>query len=416
MTLLNRSTESRDDVLPRVAEAVAAPGMPAAQTVPNVLSASSGRRLRVLQIINSLHFGGAENVLVKLALGVDDARFETEVCCISSLGAMSEPLIADGIAVRRAGPRGRVHNFLRPWYVQRIMSAFRPDVVHTHGLPPLVDVGQLALLRSAPRWVHTYHFGNYPHMKKRYLLAERLFSSAPDQLVAVSDRQREAIIHFQRVDPARIITVPNGVQPNPFVGDGVTRDRKRAELGISKDAFVVGSVAVLIEQKGITYLLQAAQELRHQIPQLKVLVVGGGPLEQKFREEAAARDLSSVVLFTGWRADVPELLSALDVWVMASIWEAMPVALLEAMSARLPIVVTDVGQNKSIVQDNVGGLVIPARDHSAIAGAVAQVHADPARARQLGDAAFRRVQDQYSTLRMIERYQELYAPRPNGKR
>src|SRR6185436_6323791 len=107
-----------------------------------------------------------------------------------------------GIDVRLAGPRGRIHNYLRPWHVQRVMASFKPDVVHTHGLPPLVEMGQLAFLGLAPHWVHTYHFGNYPYSERRHHMPlERLFSPAADQLVAVSDRQRVDLIRYHRLAP-----------------------------------------------------------------------------------------------------------------------------------------------------------------------------------------------------------------------
>jgi glycosyltransferase involved in cell wall biosynthesis len=331
------------------------------------------------------------------------------VCSTLGLGPMSEPLLAAGIPVLPAGPRGRVHNYLRPWHLSRVIARFKPDVVHSHGLPVLAELGQLSAFHLAPHWVHTYHFGNYPITEKPWHMhVERLFSAAPDQLVAVSDRQREDLVRFHRLDPQRIMTIPNGVPANSFAGDPAVRQRKRAELGIPPDAFVVGSVAVLSEQKGMTFLLQAAHAMRERHPSVKFLIVGGGPLEQPLREEAAARGLESTVVFTGWRKDAAELLCAFDVYVMASLWEAMPVALLEAMAARLPIVVTDVGQNRQIVEGERSAVVIPPGDASAIVSAVQTLIERPSFAAALAAAAHERVDQQFGTARMIERYEDLY--------
>jgi glycosyltransferase involved in cell wall biosynthesis len=369
------------------------------------------RPLRVLQVINSLGLGGAENVLAKLALGVDPARFETFVCCTSDLGPHAKTLKSHRIPVHLAGPRGRIHNYIRPWHLKKVISEVRPDVVHTHGLPALAELGPGAIIGRKHRWIHTYHYGNYPYTERPHHMAlERWISVLPDQLVAVSDRQRETIIGYHQLDPDRIITIPNGVEPNKARQNGHIRISKRAALSIPQDAVVVGSVSVLSEQKGLSYFLQAAASIHQQRPGVHFLVVGGGPLEESLRREAAERHIGAVVHFAGWRTDVAELLCALDVWVMSSLWEAMPVALLEAMAARLPIVATDVGQNAAIVPHRVAGLIVPPRDASAIAASVIELIDKPALAAELARTAFCRVEADYTTARMIERYQALYAP------
>lgn len=365
--------------------------------------------IRVLQVIGSLNYGGAEDVLVKLALGLDRQRFDVHVCSTLGLGPLADRLRAGGVPVHKAGPAGRVHNYLRPWHVHRVMAEVRPDVVHSHGLPPLAELGQVAVTGAAPAWVHTFHFGNYPHTeKRRHMHVERILSAAPDQLVAVSDKQRADLVRFHRIAPERIETVLNGVDPNPFAGDSALRARKRAELGLLDDAFVVGTVAVLTEQKGVTHLLHAARDLVKRVPSLRVVIVGGGPLEGTLRAEAEAQGLGAHVVFTSWRPDATQLLCAFDVYVMASLWEAMPIALLEAMAARRAIVVTDVGQNARIVSHEASALLIPPADPAAIVRAVSALHADPALADRLAAEAQHVVDAQYGTARMVRAYEALY--------
>jgi glycosyltransferase involved in cell wall biosynthesis len=380
------------------------------------LRARTSRRIRVLQVVHALNYGGAEMVVVQLAQGADRSRFETVVCCCRDLGPLARGLHDQGIEVSRAGPPGRFQNYLRPWHVRRVISRVKPDVVHTHGFPALVEVGQLAALHLVPHWIHTYHFGNYPNFEKpHYMPMERLFSRWVDQLVAVSDTQRGLLIRYHKLRPDRIITITNGVSPNPFVADGHTRARKRSELGLPADAMVVGTVSVLRAAKGITHLLQAAQEIHGRRPDVRFVIVGGGPLEQELRAEARQRHLESVVTFTGWRPDISELLTTFDVFVMSSLWEAMPIALLEAMAARLPIVATDVGQNASIVQDGIGGVIVPAQNAGAIVAAVLDLIDQPSRRAVLAEAAHRRVEQEYATIRTIQRYEDLYARAAAGR-
>jgi glycosyltransferase involved in cell wall biosynthesis len=360
-----------------------------------------------------LNFGGAEDVLLKLAFGLDRDRFEVQVCSTLGLGPMADRLRSGGVTVQPAGPKGRAHNYLRAWHVHRVVRRFKPDVVHSHGLPPLGEVGQVARVGPPPRWIHTFHFGNYPHTeKRRHMHVERLFSGGPDQLVAVSDKQRADLIRYHRIAPARILTVLNGVDPNVFVDDGRTRRETRAELGIGPDEFVVGTVAVLTEQKGITYLLKAARRLLDTRPGIRLVIVGGGPLEGALHREAEALGLGSGVIFTSWRSDATRLLCAFDAYAMASLWEAMPIALLEAMAAGRPIVVTDVGQNARLVEDQQSAIVIPPADADAIVTAVMALRDDPARAARLGARARERVEALYSTRKMVHEYERLYTETP----
>jgi glycosyltransferase involved in cell wall biosynthesis len=240
------------------------------------------------------------------------------------------------------------------------------------------------------------------------MTAERLFSRRVGQLVAVSEPQRETVIAHHHVAPDRIITIPNGVD-DPSVDAASARDRKRQELGIPSDAFVVGSVAVLTEQKGMTYLMQAARTIVDRMPSARIVIVGGGPLEEPLKRQAESLGLSGHVLFAGWRADVSELMLAFDVFVMSSLWEAMPLALLEALAAARPIVLTTVGDNRRIVQDGAAGRLVPPRDAGAIASAVLELAGNPAEARDLGERARRRFEQRFRTDRMVQSYERLYS-------
>jgi glycosyltransferase involved in cell wall biosynthesis len=365
------------------------------------------RRTRVLQVIGSMHIGGAENAVVHLARGLDPGRYDVSVCCTSALGVLAEGLISESVNVVLAAP-GRRLRYLTPLYLQRTIARLRPDVVHTHGTPALLHAGPLGFAGLLPYWVHTFHYGNYPLPNARQMKGERVFSRAASQLVAVSETQRESIIRHHGIRPDRIITVVNGVGENPHVVGNTTRARKRSELGFGPDEIVAGCVAVLSEQKGISYLLQAARLLGQQNGRIRFLIAGGGPLEASLRQQARDLGLESRVVFTGWRQDNLELLTALDVFVMSSLWEAMPLALLEAMAARLPIVVTDVGDNRAVVDGGSCGIVIPPRNAEAIAEAIGHLVGRPERARELAGRAHSRFLECFTTARMLEEYERVY--------
>lgn len=363
-------------------------------------------RLHVVQVIGTMHIGGAEKAVVHIAQGLDRSRFDVTVCCTRERGVVAEQLAASGVDVRLSAPPSRRQRYFTPYYLQRELRTLGADIVHTHGTPSLLHVGPLAALRVAPPWVHTYHFGNYPLPSRRMMAGERLFSRFASQLVAVSDVQRTSIVQHHGID--RIDTIVNGVTPNPFLDDGRTRAARRTELGFSDDDVVIGGIAVLSRQKGVTYLLQAAAPILAAHPRARFLVAGGGPLLDALKDEAAALGLGNRVVFTGWRQDNLELLTAIDLFVMASLWEAMPLALLEAMAARRPIVVTDVGDNRRVVDDGGCGVIVPPGDPAALAAAVTGLLDRPEEAEALAARGLARFQTHYTTHRMVREYEAIY--------
>lgn len=370
--------------------------------------AGAGRRLRVLEVIGTMHIGGAENVVVELCRGLDRSRFDLALCCTRETGVLSDRLQDESIDVILGAPPTRRLRHFTPFYLDRVIARFQPDIVHTHGTPSLLHAGPLAVLHRLPSWVHTFHFGNYAAAKGRMMTAERWFCRAATQLVAVSEAQRRQIVDFHGLSPDRIMTIVNGVSGNARPGDDDARRSRRAQCGFGPDDIVVGCVAVLSEQKGVTYLIQAAREFLNYDGRLRLLVVGGGPLQPSLRAEAERLDLGPRAVFTGWQPDGVEWLKALDVFVMSSLWEAMPMALLEAMAAQKALIVTDVADNRAILEDGRCGIVVPPRDAAAIAAGVRRIVRDREGARAMAQRAHERFLARYTTARMVRDYERLF--------
>jgi glycosyltransferase involved in cell wall biosynthesis len=369
---------------------------------------SRSGKIRVLQVIGSAHIGGAEKVVVDLVRGMDPDRFEVALCCTRGLGVRAEELKADGVEVMLAAPSKHALRHLTPLSLRNHVARWRADVVHTHGTPGLLHTGPLAALGLLPPWIHTFHYGRYGELKNRQMTFERVLCRAATQLVAVSNAQRESIIKAHGVQPGSILTILNGVQERAEVDPAQARLQARADFGLDPDDIVVGCVAVLSEQKGITYLLQAAKQIVDRAPRARFLIVGGGPAEAALKSEAAALGLGSRVIFAGWRPDGRRLLPALDVFVMSSLWEAMPMALLEAMAASRAIVVTDVSDNRAVVENGACAVLVPPADAGAIADALMSLLNDPGMARTMGERAFRRFSEGFTTGRMVSEYEALY--------
>jgi glycosyltransferase involved in cell wall biosynthesis len=257
--------------------------------------------------------------------------------------------------------------------------------------------------------VQTFHFGNYPHVKRRYLYAQRLAWRKYERLVAVSEAQRRALIEHVWVRPERITTIYNGVADNVVARQPEVRAAVREEFGVPPNGVVAGCIATMTAQKGIPHLLEAAASVTKSLPHVYFIIVGGGPLFDEMRGRAAALNLGPGVRFTNWRNDAVRLLAGFDVLVSSSLWEGFAMVLLEGMAAAKPIVATDVGDNSVAVADGINGFVVPAGDSAALAKAIASAVADPVRLRQMGCASHERFTRTFTVARMVEQYAALYS-------
>ncbi|VAW73264.1 hypothetical protein MNBD_GAMMA15-651 [hydrothermal vent metagenome] len=359
-----------------------------------------------MQLIHGLYLGGAENVVANIARQADRNRFDMQICCLKEKGVLGEQLESEGVRVLLPEKASGLLGKLRA--LKQLIVSEQPDLIHSHGTAALLNIGPACMTGVRVPLIHTYHFGNYPHISKPYLWSERIFSRLARRCVAVSESQKAAVIEHLYVQENKVDVVLNGVPENPYRGDSGSRAKARSEFGYSDDEIVIGCIAVLSRQKGVNYLLESARELLERDIRLRFLIVGGGHLEQELRDQCSAYGLDKKIQFTGWRSDALRLLGALDIFILPSLWEGLPMVLLEAMATELPIVVTDVADNRYIIDDGVSGLIIPPENSSAISEAILRLAGDMSAARAMGQAAYTTYQARYSDSVMVEQYQSLY--------
>jgi glycosyltransferase involved in cell wall biosynthesis len=238
-----------------------------------------------------------------------------------------------------------------------------------------------------------------------------------DALVAVSSAAATSWAALARVPEARVRVIPNGIEVERFdrADLAARRGALRAGLGLTERDDAILVLAVLREGKGHEVLLRALTTLRGSRPTARLLVAGAGEREAELRRLASP--LGDAVAFLGHREDTPELLAAADVVALPSFAEALPTALVEAAAAGKPAVATRVGGTPDVVVDGVTGWLVPPRDADALARALGQALADPARAAAMGEAARARARERFTldaqvdaTLRL---WQEVAAQRPH---
>ena len=362
------------------------------------------RKLRVVTLVDRPTVtGGAERLAVQVAARLDGDRFESILCASRRTDEplLDRELAEAGVEVLALGRRSKLD--LRAWrpLVRRLDEV---DVVHAHMFGSNVWGTVLGRLKRVPVVVAHEHTWSFQGQPLRRLLDRELVGRFADAFIAVAEEDRRKMIEVEGVDPDTIRLIPNGI-PDPEPGGGAA---VRRELGIAKDAPVIGVVCELRAQKALEVLFAAAARLRQDLPGLRVLVAGDGPERESLEQEARRLDLDGTVQLLGIRRDVPALLDALDVAVLSSDYEGSPLSVMEYMAAGKPVVSTRVGGVPELVEDGVHGLLVEPRDPAALAAAIGRLLRDPAEARRLGEQGRERQQRELSLDAMVGKIEDLY--------
>lgn len=340
----------------------------------------------VVQFIDSDRFGGAERSLLHLATALDPARWRPLLLHhdVPGLAPLARAAADAGIESRTVpalrGP-GLLTNLPS---VARLLRAVRPTAFHAHLNWPLACAGGLIAARwgAVPATIATVHlFGPLPHGPSIAVL-RRVHPLLVDRYIAVSHDIARHMGATLGTPPARVRVIHNGIDLAPFLAADAGRAGARSALGIATGVPLVLSTARLDAQKGLLRLVEAARDVPYAI----FLIAGDGP--ERAALEAAARrgGVEERVRLLGPRDDVPALLAACDVFALPSRFEGAPLAILEAMAARRPVVASRIGGVDELVLDEVTGLLVPPDNAAALAAAIVRLIATPALRASLADA------------------------------
>jgi glycosyltransferase involved in cell wall biosynthesis len=228
-------------------------------------------------------------------------------------------------------------------------------------------------------------------------------------LVVVSQRVRRLAIDQERIRTSKIVIIANGIAPVKMISrDSPLLTRFRADLGVQPDDFIFLTVGRLRTQKGHTYLLDAIPEIIRQFPDTVFLLAGDGPLRAELEAKSEALGIQEHVSFLGIRDDIAMLLNLANGFLLPSLWEGMPIALLEAMEAELPVVATQVEGVVEIIQDGVNGMSVPSGEPQALIDAVLRLLRDPQLRQELALAGKKSVEEHYTIGTMCLAYEKLF--------
>lgn len=361
-------------------------------------------RVNILHVIHDLGFGGAQRVLSDLVLNIDVQKYSPSVAVLYSPQAApcEEELRKRNIRVSYLGkhPGLDVGAVLR---LGAVLRDVRADIVHTHchalryALPHIL-VGSVRVA------VHTVHNlaaqdAGHPHWLAGLAYRAGVVPVAIGNEVAASLNDVFGI--------ANPPLIRNGIDVARFATPFAAREAVRSALGLDKElAFIC--TASLTPKKGHSVLLDAFARVVQKVPAAKLLLAGTGELRSALEEQVSTLGLGADVRFLGTRSDMPDLLAAADVFVLSSLWEGMPLSVMEAMAAGKPVVCTAVGGSIEIVQDGVNGCLVPSGDGTLLADAMVGM-ADPEKRARFGKRAAETASGQFGLETMARAYEVLYA-------
>jgi glycosyltransferase involved in cell wall biosynthesis len=365
------------------------------------------RPLTICQVLHSLQVGGAEVLAARLARQLGHS-YRFVFACLDELGSLGQELRDEGFAVhvlkRRAGLDWKC-----PWRLARFLRQERVDLVHAHQYTPFFYALTARRLYRRPPLLFTEHGRHHPdYPRRKRMLANRLLLEARDRVIGVGQAVRQALVHNEGIPDHRVGVIYNGVNLAPFSNGRPDRLAVRREIGVGADDLVLLQVARLNYLKDHATAVRTLRRLRQDRPNARLILVGEGEERNAIQELIQKLDLSANVHLLGLRSDVSRLLSAADVFLLTSISEGIPLTLIEAMAAGVPVVSTNVGGVPEVIEDSQTGLLAPAGDDAALTGQVLRLVSNPEWCGEIVQRARQRANHIFSEEQMHQAYRKLY--------
>ena len=370
---------------------------------------AGGRPLKVLQVTHDLLPGGLQRVVLDLASGLNRAGHVAHICSLRGHGPLGQEVLDRGIPLWAMPWPERGADRLLFLKLLRLLKLEDYDVVHTHNTHAFLDGGLAALLAGTPARIHTDHARAFPD-KLRYMMMERFMSHSYHKVVGVSEHTAENLREYEGISPGKLAVILNGIDGAWYRDERDRLDRAalRRAAGLDRFSKVIGLGVRLEEQKGIRHLLEAMPAVLARHPGTGLAVAGTGSLETELRAKALELGISDNVRFLGSYPQLTSFYPLLDAFVLPSLWEGLPLCLLEAMSLALPVVATAVGGVPDLLEDGTNARLVPPADAAALASALTAMLDDFPKAQRMGEDARRAFEARYDSSVMVKNYLDLY--------
>jgi glycosyltransferase involved in cell wall biosynthesis len=379
---------------------------------------NSSGRLRVLHVINTLRDGGAEMNVIRLARHTDPACVEPHLAFCGHW-PLESSLEGSGVhTLRLADVPRRVRSLATPRIIARLMHYIRKrriDVVHTH-LFNAHAWGAVAASLSRTKLLEHVHDHRYSDRAELGRAVMRQYDRAldlarlSDHIVVLTRQNRDYVLEHARIAPSRVSIIPNGLPQRQARPDATERATLRRSLGIAADASLVLAVGRLALEKNFSTLIAALDQIRAQVPALRAVILGEGPERLTLQRQVDAKGLTGIVQLAGHSRNVQAYYDVADVFVQPSTFELQSLAMLEAMQAGLPAIVSaGIGSNDEVITHGQTGFLVHPRRADDWASLIASVLCDAELRTRVGEAGRTLVQRNCDIRQVARRFERLYA-------
>ena len=351
--------------------------------------------------------GGAETLAIRLAEKLSKSEFQTAVCSLSDSGPLRDVLVEKKIPFFTLGKK-EGKDFSLIWKLKKLLKEQQIDIVHTHNQGPLLYTYLATLIGYKPKIVHTEHINMAKEFSysKKHIFYNNLIYRSIDGFLSIAQHLTDDFRKRYNLSHALVTTVHNSIELS--AQNYPPRGNLRKELGLSSDTPLIGNISALRPQKDHGTLIKAMALVTKQIQNAVLVIAGEGESETELRGMVKKLELEDNVIFLGYRSDISAILPQLNLFVLPSLYEGLPLCVLEAMEAGRPIVATDVEGTNELIRHKLTGMLTPAKDPETMAEAITTILSDPGLAEKMGTAARELVENEYNMDIMIQRYEEYY--------
>ncbi|MBI3999974.1 MAG: GT4 family glycosyltransferase PelF [Candidatus Omnitrophica bacterium] len=366
--------------------------------------------IKILYLIDKLVPAGTQTNLLEIVKRLDRSKFDPRVIALLGGGELEGEFEAAGVEpiLLKVGKVYGPSGWKALSYLTKYMKKEKIDIVQTFFLHADI-LGSLAAKFARVRRVVMSRRDEGFWRSRRQLILNRTFNRYAKKIVVNSMAVREAVRKNEQVGSRRIHLIYNGVDLDKYFPSPQLRDETRSELGIKEDEFVVGMIANMRhEVKGHRYLIKAFALVSKEIPNVKLMLIGDGPLEAKLEGYAFHLGVSDRILFLGSRRDITPLVNAMDLVCAPSLSEGFSNTILEAMAIGKPIIATNVGGNPEVIFHGETGFLVRPRDGKAIAQKILFLIQNDLLRTQMGDAARKRIEANFTAQKMTKEYEDFF--------
>ncbi len=385
---------------------------------------SDTEQMRVLHLINRAQIRGAQQFAVRLAGQLESGDVQNAMCSLYTSPDQSESFEVGSLPMYKLEVNPTVLD--RIFHVEpmvairlrRVLKDFNPDVIIGHGTDTLKYASVSKMMRRSVRTVYkNIGVASYWANTRSRVWFNRFWLRNIDCSVSVSEHGRRDFIEHYGYDEDRAAYIPNAVLTEGFdaAADPAVRARMRAELGVNDEDILVAMVGSLSHEKGQGTLIRAIAQLVNRGLPAKLILIGRGPERERLAEKAKLAGIATNVRFLGVRKDIPEVLSGMDIFALASQSEGMPGVLIEAGLSRIPSVAYDVGGVTEVLNDGSTGIVVPADNFEKLVEGLEELAKRPDWRAEMGNRARTWCEEAFDMTKVTNQYRQLFEQLLSGE-